>query len=115
MYSIIVSNKNLRRFPDDEHLLNCLMRSHVLVSYNINKNYILFILCDFHIRLGLDNKQTASLMTLDLGSKQQTYGVDIRDTAVHWINDIEKVKILFLLTTGFSISHLLWKYWNFKK
>ncbi len=48
-------------------------------------------------RLGLDNKQTASLMSLDLGSKQQTYGVDIRDTAVHWINDIEKVKILLLV------------------
>jgi hypothetical protein len=46
--------------------------------------------------LGLDNKQTASLMSLDLGSKQQTYGVDIRDTAVHWINDIEKVKIFLL-------------------
>jgi hypothetical protein len=68
--------------------------------------------------LGLDNKQTASLMSLDLGSKQQTYGVDIRDTAVHWINDIEKVKILFLLfsqqlTTGFNISYLLWKHLKF--
>jgi hypothetical protein len=58
--------------------------------------------------LGLDNKQTASLMSLDLGSKQQTYGVDIRDTAIHWINDIEKVKILQLTTSGFNISHLLW-------
>ena len=31
-------------------------------------------------------------MSLDLGTKQQTYGVDIRDTAIHWINDIEKVR-----------------------
>ena len=29
-------------------------------------------------RLGLTPKQTSSLITLDLGSKQQTYGVDIR-------------------------------------
>ena len=43
-------------------------------------------------RLGLDHKQTSSLMSLDLGTKQQTYGVDIRDTAIHWINDIEKVR-----------------------
>jgi len=43
--------------------------------------------------LGLTAKQTHSLMTLDLGSKQQTYGVDVRDTAVHWINDIEKDKL----------------------
>jgi hypothetical protein len=58
--------------------------------------------------LGLDNKQTASLMSLDLGSKQQTYGVDIRDTAIHWINDIEKVKTLVLLffqqLTTFQVS-----------
>eukprot|EP00092_Neocalanus_flemingeri_P004418 GFUD01004753.1.p1 GENE.GFUD01004753.1~~GFUD01004753.1.p1 ORF type:complete len:1525 (-),score=439.73 GFUD01004753.1:373-4947(-) len=43
--------------------------------------------------LGLTAKQTQSLLTLDLGSKQQTYGVDVRDTAVHWINDIEKDKL----------------------
>eukprot|EP00090_Calanus_glacialis_P019622 TRINITY_DN3011_c0_g1_i1.p1 TRINITY_DN3011_c0_g1~~TRINITY_DN3011_c0_g1_i1.p1 ORF type:complete len:1524 (+),score=468.92 TRINITY_DN3011_c0_g1_i1:46-4617(+) len=43
--------------------------------------------------LGLTAKQTQSLMTLDLGSKQQTYGVDVRDSAVHWINDIEKDKL----------------------
>ena len=40
--------------------------------------------------LGLTAKQSHSLMTLDLGGKQQTYGVDIRDSAVHWVNDIEK-------------------------
>jgi len=43
--------------------------------------------------LGLSAKQTQSLMTLDLGSKQQTYGVDVRDTAVHWVNNIEKDKL----------------------
>merc|ERR1719334_948943 len=43
--------------------------------------------------MGLTAKQTQNLMTLDLGSKQQTYGVDIRDSAVHWINDIEKDKL----------------------
>merc|ERR1719244_919889 len=43
--------------------------------------------------MGLTTKQTQNLMTLDLGSKQQTYGVDIRDSAVHWINDIEKDKL----------------------
>jgi len=43
--------------------------------------------------IGLTAKQTQSLMTLDLGSKQQTYGVDVRDSAVHWINDIEKDKL----------------------
>jgi hypothetical protein len=36
----------------------------------------------------------ASLMSLDLGTKQQTYGVDIRDTAIHWINNIEKASHL---------------------
>ena len=30
-------------------------------------------------------------MSLDLGSKQQEYGVDVRDSAVHRIKDIEKI------------------------
>ena len=43
--------------------------------------------------MGLDAKQTQSIMSLDLGSKQQTYGVDVRDSAVHWVNDIENDKL----------------------
>jgi UDP-glucose:glycoprotein glucosyltransferase len=43
--------------------------------------------------LGLDSKQTQALMSLDLGGKQQTYGVDVRDSAVNWINDIETDKL----------------------
>lgn len=44
-------------------------------------------------RLGLEPAQSASLITLDLGSKAQTYGVDVRDSAVAWVNDIEKDKL----------------------
>jgi len=34
------------------------------------------------------------LISLDLGgTKHQTYGVDIRDSAVHWVNNIEKDKL----------------------
>jgi len=43
--------------------------------------------------LGLDGAQTAAFMALDLGGKQQTYGVDVRDSAVHWVNDIETDKL----------------------
>lgn len=41
-------------------------------------------------KLGLDHKQTSALMALDLAGKEVTYGVDVRDTAVNWINNIEK-------------------------
>jgi len=44
-------------------------------------------------KLGLDPKQAASLITLDLSSQDTTYGVDIRDSAIHWINDIETDKL----------------------
>ena len=40
--------------------------------------------------LGLSSKQIQHLMGLNLGlNKQMTYGVDIRDSAVHWVNDVE--------------------------
>ena len=44
--------------------------------------------------LGLSSKQVQHLMNLNLVNKQQAqYGVDIRDSAVHWVNDIEKGKL----------------------
>ena len=44
--------------------------------------------------LGLSSEQIAHLMNLNLVSKIQTqYGVDIRDSAVHWVNDVEKGKL----------------------
>ena len=44
--------------------------------------------------LGLTSKQIQYLMNLNLVNKQQTqYGVDIRDSAIHWVNDIEKGKL----------------------
>ena len=38
--------------------------------------------------LGLSSEQIQHLMSLNLVNKQMTYGVDIRDSAVHWINDV---------------------------
>ena len=43
--------------------------------------------------LGLSSKQIQHLMGLNLVNKQMTYGVDIRDTAVHWVNDVETGKL----------------------
>ena len=43
--------------------------------------------------LGLTSQQIQHLMGLNLVNKQLTYGVDIRDTAVHWVNDIETDKL----------------------
>ena len=44
--------------------------------------------------LGLTSKQIQYLMNLNLVNKQQAqYGVDIRDSAVHWVNDVEKGKL----------------------
>ena len=46
-------------------------------------------------RLGVDDSKAAKLMTLDFsnsGSKQN-YGIDVRDSAVNWINDLEKDKM----------------------
>ena len=44
-------------------------------------------------RIGLDNKQTSALMALDLSGKTVTYGVDVRDSAVNWVNNIETDKM----------------------
>ena len=44
--------------------------------------------------LGLNSKQIAYLMNLNLVSKTQTqYGVDIRDSAIQWVNDVETGKL----------------------
>ena len=43
--------------------------------------------------LGLNSKQIQHLMSLNLVNKQMTYGVDIRDSAVHWVNDVETGKL----------------------
>ena len=44
-------------------------------------------------RIGLDHKQTSALMALDLSGKTVTYGVDVRDSAVNWVNNIETDKM----------------------
>ena len=44
--------------------------------------------------LGMTDEQARAMISQDLSSSEkQTYGVDIRDTAVNWINDIEKDKL----------------------
>ena len=42
-------------------------------------------------------------MSLDLVSKQQEYGVDVRDSAVHWINDIENDKLYKSWPSGVQV------------
>ena len=44
-------------------------------------------------RIGLDHKQVSALMALDLSGKTGTYGVDVRDSAVNWVNNIEVDKM----------------------
>ena len=46
-------------------------------------------------RIGLDHKQTSALMALalDLSGKTVTYGLDVRDSAVNWVNNIETDKM----------------------
>ncbi|KAK5645916.1 hypothetical protein RI129_004380 [Pyrocoelia pectoralis] len=45
-------------------------------------------------RIGIDNERIKSLMALDFGtttnSDTQDFAIDIRDSAINWINDIEK-------------------------
>lgn len=41
-------------------------------------------------RLGLTDEQARKVVALDFSGNKQNYGIDIRDTAVNWINDIEK-------------------------
>ena len=44
--------------------------------------------------LGMTDEQARKMISQDLSSDKQTsYGVDIRDTAVNWVNDIEKDKV----------------------
>ena len=44
--------------------------------------------------LGMTDEQARAMISQDLSSSEkQTYGIDIRDTAVNWINDIEKDKL----------------------
>ncbi len=44
-------------------------------------------------KLGLTDEQARKLIVQDFSSTKITYGVDVRDTAVNWINDIEKDKL----------------------
>ncbi len=44
-------------------------------------------------RLGLTDEQAAKMISLDLTGSKQQYGVDVRDTAVNWINNLEKDKM----------------------
>ena len=44
-------------------------------------------------RIGLEHKQVSALMALDLSGKTVTYGVDVRDSAVNWVNNIEVDKM----------------------
>lgn len=43
-------------------------------------------------QVGLDTPQIKELVHLDMTSKSSSYGVDIRDTCVQWLNDLEKDK-----------------------
>ena len=46
-------------------------------------------------RLGIEDSIAANLIALDFsnaGSKQN-YGIDVRDSSVNWINDLEKDKM----------------------
>jgi UDP-glucose:glycoprotein glucosyltransferase len=45
-------------------------------------------------RLGLSDEQASKMISLDFssGTNKPSYGIDIRDTAVNWINDLEKDK-----------------------
>ena len=43
--------------------------------------------------LGMTDEQARAMISQDLSSEKQTYGIDVRDTAVNWINDIEKDKL----------------------
>ena len=43
--------------------------------------------------LGMTDEQARAMISQDLSSEKQTYGIDVRDTAVNWINDIENDKV----------------------
>lgn len=44
-------------------------------------------------RLGLTDEQASHMISLDFSGNKQTYGIDIRDSAVNWINDLERDKL----------------------
>ena len=44
-------------------------------------------------RLGFSDVQARKLISQDFSSGKTTYGIDIRDSAVNWVNDIEKDSI----------------------
>ncbi len=43
-------------------------------------------------KTGFDLDRTNSLIKLDMSSKSLEYGIDIRDTSVQWVNDLEADK-----------------------
>ena len=43
-------------------------------------------------QVGLNTNQTKELVHLDMTSKISSYGVDIRDTCIQWLNNLEKDK-----------------------
>lgn len=44
-------------------------------------------------QLGLTDEQARKMMSQDFSSNKQTYGIDVRDSAVSWVNDIEEDKL----------------------
>jgi len=45
---------------------------------------------DFDIYLQKTTSKARKVIALDFSGNKQTYGIDIRDSAINWINDIEK-------------------------
>lgn len=45
-----------------------------------------------HICLGISNKRMSKLLALDFGddSNNQEFAIDIRDSAINWITDLER-------------------------
>ncbi|XP_059082867.1 UDP-glucose:glycoprotein glucosyltransferase 1-like [Tigriopus californicus] len=44
-------------------------------------------------RLGLTDEQARKMISQDFTAANHSYGIDVRDSAVNWINDIEKDKL----------------------
>lgn len=59
---------------------------YYLLLYHQIKNYI-----SLQIIAGFSNKKMSKLLALDLsgGTDNQNFAMDIRDSAINWINDIE--------------------------
>ena len=43
--------------------------------------------------LGLTDEQARKMMSQDFSTNKQTYGIDVRDSAVNWVNNIEEDKL----------------------